>query len=69
MMMMMMMIMIMRKKLPFPWILQTPNSACFLPLQVFFFLLFCPFNTFHRSSRFFFLNSLKRVVLAPFYKV
>ncbi|MCO5580861.1 hypothetical protein L7F22_034734 [Adiantum nelumboides] len=32
-------------------------------------LLHCPFNVLHRSCRFFFLKCLKRIILAPFYKV
>ncbi|KAH7315041.1 hypothetical protein KP509_21G031500 [Ceratopteris richardii] len=46
-----------------------PNSLPYATILVCLVILFCPLNIFHRSSRFFFLNSLKRIVMAPFYKV
>lgn len=38
-------------------------------LMVFLLLLVCPFNICYRPTRFFFLNCLRHIVLAPFYKV
>ncbi|MCO5551896.1 hypothetical protein L7F22_005403 [Adiantum nelumboides] len=46
-----------------------PNSIPFATILVCLVILLCPLNIFHRSSRFFFLRSLKRIVGAPLYKV
>ncbi|KAI5078719.1 hypothetical protein GOP47_0006390 [Adiantum capillus-veneris] len=46
-----------------------PNSIPFATILVCLAILVCPVNVFYRSSRFFFLRSLKRIIGAPFYKV
>lgn len=46
-----------------------PNSIPFGTLLVCFIILIFPFNVFYRGSRLFFLRCMKRILMAPFYKV
>ncbi|KAI5056457.1 hypothetical protein GOP47_0028742 [Adiantum capillus-veneris] len=49
-----------------------PFNTAIIPLlvlMVFLFILFLPFDICYRSSRYFFLASLKHIVLSPLYKV
>ncbi|KAH7441799.1 hypothetical protein KP509_03G054900 [Ceratopteris richardii] len=52
--------------------LSRPFNAAIIPLlilMVFILILFFPVDCCYRTSRFFFLSSLKRIIFSPFYKV